>query len=715
MLGQQELEGRRVPLSPSGCTAPCFAPYELSARAGGYITDRFLTGVRPPEFYFHCMAGREGLVDTAVKTSRSGYLQRCLIKHLEPLTVAYDYTVRSSADGSVIQFVAGEDGLDPTRVKFLQKPSFYEMNAEVLAAKWRPPPNAPSAFTDAGALATRAKLDAAEKKAVKRAAKAAKASGVPTPPDIDGAYAPTPSRLSSRLPSSGLGIVSEAYDKDIIEKHLVQLSTGHSAGAAGAKWTTDGGARQLSADEWRLLMWRKYQAAMHHPGEAVGLLAAQSVGEPSTQMTLNTFHLAGRGEANVTLGIPRMREIIMVASQHPSTPLMTLPLRIDQSNPPSAEEATTTASRLASQLSTLRLSDMLRQVTCDERLRPTRGSGASGQRPLARRARVNLALAGRSSISRRELSNAFVEQLLPHIKAVLRKRLKNGSSAGRKQAAAIGAGQRERGRGRGVRDGEGGGEGGGDEGGGGEGGGDDDDGGGGGGSGAEEAADMDPDDAKASSRAARLGEEAAYEEPDEEDITTLRVGRFVERPDPASDDEDAEEGGDGDGDSEVGGGGGNGNNGGSQSASATRPAVGAHGGAMAAEEDRLAAVRARLVDGVSPLIDFGEVREGGSEVAHATSLWFEVELPLRTERILLVPLIEEAVKAVLVRATPTLKSCGVRPIASHSSCHHVVITGARHTEARVRCGRPARQRRQVPVRYDCRRQLRGACHAPRRR
>ena len=95
MLGQQELEGRRVPLNPAGATAPCFAPYELSARAGGYITDRFLTGIRPPEFYFHCMAGREGLVDTAVKTSRSGYLQRCLIKHLEPLVVGYDHSVRA--------------------------------------------------------------------------------------------------------------------------------------------------------------------------------------------------------------------------------------------------------------------------------------------------------------------------------------------------------------------------------------------------------------------------------------------------------------------------------------------------------------------------------------------------------------------------------------------------------------------------------------------
>jgi len=62
------------------------------------------------------MAGREGLVDTAVKTSRSGYLQRCLIKHLEPLQVGYDHTVRNVVDGSVVSFVAGEDGLDPTRV-----------------------------------------------------------------------------------------------------------------------------------------------------------------------------------------------------------------------------------------------------------------------------------------------------------------------------------------------------------------------------------------------------------------------------------------------------------------------------------------------------------------------------------------------------------------------------------------------------------------------
>ncbi|KAK9840861.1 hypothetical protein WJX84_010134 [Apatococcus fuscideae] len=101
LLGQQELEGRRVPRMASGRTLPCFAPYDAGARSCGFIGDRFLTGLRPQEFYFHCMAGREGLVDTTVKTSRSGYLQRCLVKNLESLRVHYDYSVRNDTDGCV--------------------------------------------------------------------------------------------------------------------------------------------------------------------------------------------------------------------------------------------------------------------------------------------------------------------------------------------------------------------------------------------------------------------------------------------------------------------------------------------------------------------------------------------------------------------------------------------------------------------------------------
>jgi len=126
-LGQQVLEGRRVPVMISGKSLPCFKPYETSVRAGGYVVNRFLTGIRPQEYYFHTMAGREGLIDTAVKTSRSGYLQRCVIKGLEGLRVEYDTSVRDS-DGSMIQFLYGEDGLDTTKQKYLNDFKFQAEN-----------------------------------------------------------------------------------------------------------------------------------------------------------------------------------------------------------------------------------------------------------------------------------------------------------------------------------------------------------------------------------------------------------------------------------------------------------------------------------------------------------------------------------------------------------------------------------------------------------
>jgi len=73
------------------------------------------------------MAGREGLIDTAVKTSRSGYLQRCLVKHLENLTVSYDGSVRDM-DGGIVQFYYGEDGVETKNNSYLHKYDFVAMN-----------------------------------------------------------------------------------------------------------------------------------------------------------------------------------------------------------------------------------------------------------------------------------------------------------------------------------------------------------------------------------------------------------------------------------------------------------------------------------------------------------------------------------------------------------------------------------------------------------
>ena len=102
---------------------------------------------------------------------------------------------------------------------------------------------------------------------------------------------------------------------------------------------------KLSAAAFRLLMWVKFGRMQIHPGEAVGCLAAQGIGEPSTQMTLNTFHLAGTGVANVTLGIPRLREILMTASQKIKTPTMELILRQGTTRK-SAEKVSNTLSKL---------------------------------------------------------------------------------------------------------------------------------------------------------------------------------------------------------------------------------------------------------------------------------------------------------------------------------------------------------------------------------
>lgn len=253
-LGQQELEGKRVPRMVSGKTLPCFPPWHFSSRAGGFISDRFLTGLRPQEYYFHCMAGREGLVDTAVKTSRSGYLQRCLVKNMECLKVCYDYTVRD-ADGSIIQFTYGEDGVDVHQTSFIAKFEALAANQAIIGQKFHQQLEFNNYITE------------------------------------------LPEGLTKKV---------QTYIEELKIK--------------------DGSVELKEREELLKLVRQKYISSLAHSGEPVGVIAAQSVGEPSTQMTLNTFHLAGRGEMNVTLGIPRLQEILTTASNDIKTPIMTCPL-----------------------------------------------------------------------------------------------------------------------------------------------------------------------------------------------------------------------------------------------------------------------------------------------------------------------------------------------------------------------------------------------------
>jgi len=280
LLGQQALEGRRPKLTNTGRTLPCFPKGDARATAGGFIGSRFLTGVRPAEFFFHCAAGREGLVDTAVKTARSGYLQRCLVKNLEDLSVNYDYSVRAS-DGTVVQPVFGADMVAPEKSAYLREFDFFAANFAVIKEEFR--------------------------RAVE------------------------------------CGVSEEVGAEDASKAWLGELEAYCAANPSGLLRDGDQGRPGApTPDEFATVMRAKFSESRAAPGDACGVLAAQSIGEPSTQMTLNTFHLAGRGEGNVTLGIPRLVELLRVSSKNPKTPVMRVAMR----DPKSADDANAAAAYL---------------------------------------------------------------------------------------------------------------------------------------------------------------------------------------------------------------------------------------------------------------------------------------------------------------------------------------------------------------------------------
>lgn len=109
-VGQQNVEGKRIPFGFRHRSLPHFTKYDYGPESKGFVKNNYLSGLDPSEFFFHAMGGREGLIDTAVKTSETGYIQRRLIKALEDVMVNYDGTVRNSS-AQVIQFLYGEDGM----------------------------------------------------------------------------------------------------------------------------------------------------------------------------------------------------------------------------------------------------------------------------------------------------------------------------------------------------------------------------------------------------------------------------------------------------------------------------------------------------------------------------------------------------------------------------------------------------------------------------
>jgi DNA-directed RNA polymerase II subunit RPB1 len=328
LLAQQVVAGKRVQYSLQDRTLPHFTKYDDGLESRGFVENSFISGLRPAEFFFHAMGGREGLIDTAVKTSDSGYIQRRLVKTMEDLRVEYDGSVRN-VNGSIFQHSYGGDGIDAVYCE-AQPIELLVMSMEAI-------------YREFGA--TKEDFESV----------------------VNGDIGENPPDLVEQL----------LKDRDILVKDVFRYKKGDSKGNPNVmapvplkrlcdKFTNPYATKtnltpdyvvaelgKLCAQDWlvhnklfhillryylapkkaiiKMRMTRemfdellaeirfRYIKARVHPGEMVGTLAAQSIGEPTTQLTLNTFHSAGTAKANATAGVPRIVELLG-ASHNPKNP-----------------------------------------------------------------------------------------------------------------------------------------------------------------------------------------------------------------------------------------------------------------------------------------------------------------------------------------------------------------------------------------------------------
>ncbi|XP_062858765.1 DNA-directed RNA polymerase III subunit RPC1 isoform X1 [Trichomycterus rosablanca] len=306
-VGQQAISGSRVPDGFENRSLPHFEKHSKLPAAKGFVADSFYSGLTPTEFFFHTMAGREGLVDTAVKTAETGYMQRRLVKSLEDLCSQYDLTVRSST-GDIIQFIYGGDGLDPAAMEGKDEPLEFKRVLDNIRAVY--------ACSDEPAL-SKNELVLTSDSIMKRS-------------DF------TCCRDTFLQTMTGTGA----------QKFIEEIKKFVSGVGEKIKKTRDKyGINDNGSTEPKVLYQLdritptqlerfletcrdKYMRAQMEPGSAVGALCAQSIGEPGTQMTLKTFHFAGVASMNITLGVPRIKEIIN-ASKNISTPIITAHLDVE--------------------------------------------------------------------------------------------------------------------------------------------------------------------------------------------------------------------------------------------------------------------------------------------------------------------------------------------------------------------------------------------------
>ena len=362
-VGQQTIWGARIIDGFTQRTLPHFARNDLGPDAKGFCRNSFIEGLSPSEMFFAAMGGRTGTIDTAINTADSGYVSRKMIKAAEDIIVNYDYVVRN-ASGFIIQFGYGDDNLDPirlekvTRIELIEYDNqrlehVYKFDTDVASMQHYMTEEAIAEMSggtaeaigdgdvDAGmsggmgSAMTLLENEMDEMYRLRDDLRNNYFQHVEAIGDIN-TYIPInlfrviPSQLIQfQIEPFGLSdltpqYVIRAYNETMkeISKYLPEKDENwklfkliFKSFLATKRVIKEFRMTKVVYDSILLIIREKMMNALINPGEMVGIIAAQTMGEMTTQMTLNTFHLAGIGAGSlvITEGMPRIKEIINVS------------------------------------------------------------------------------------------------------------------------------------------------------------------------------------------------------------------------------------------------------------------------------------------------------------------------------------------------------------------------------------------------------------------
>lgn len=371
-VGQTNVDGKRISYGFNDRTLPHFKKFDDTPGARGFIENSYISGLTAPELFFHAMGGRIGLIDTAVKTSTTGYIQRRLIKGLEDLKVEYDMTVRNNR-GKIIQYRYGDDGFDSAKVENQNLPivnmsiediylhydiiGVNDEKSDVLRVYTKGTVTRLKKQSERTKTKTKEYIDKMlyfRDMVVSNIFKFKNESGVKVPvafqyiiDNIKGQLGLNSNSITDITPLEAFELIENTY-KQIQQFHyappsqLFEILYYYYLSPRDLLVNKRFHKKGLELLLETILL--KYKQALVHPGEMVGVIAGQSIGEPTTQLTLNTFHMAGvASKSNVTRGVPRIEEILRL-TENPKSKSLTIHLKpIDEQH---RERATTYANMI---------------------------------------------------------------------------------------------------------------------------------------------------------------------------------------------------------------------------------------------------------------------------------------------------------------------------------------------------------------------------------